>query len=163
MMTDQATDEATDEIWVSHRRRQIRDYVVALLSTGIPAEMLGAEGVGKSRVRDFGEGDLPAILVYTREEDSTRRSFGELDRFLLLVIDIRVEATDELDDQADGLAAHVEKLMDDDPLLGGLVIDNTLIKTEIGLMGGQAVTTTGSAQLIYRPHYQTAPGQPSGD
>lgn len=153
----------TDDASAHHRRRQIRDHVVALLTGGIPADRLGADGVGKSRVRDFGEGDLPAILVYTREEDSARRSFGELDRFLLLTIDIRVEAGEDLDDQADDLAALVETLMDDDPLLGGLVIDSTLTKTEIGLMAGQAVTTTGSAQMIYRIQYQTAPGQPSGD
>lgn len=146
-----------------HRRRQIRDHVVGMLTSGIPAELLGAEGVGKSRVGDFGDGDLPAILVYTREEDSTRQSFGELTRYLLLTVDIRVGATDALDDQADDLAARVETLMDDDPLLGGLASDSFLTKTEIGLMGGQTVATTGSAQLIYRIQYQTAPGQPSGD
>ncbi|MFV3077967.1 hypothetical protein [Niveispirillum fermenti] len=145
-----------------HIRRRLRDHVVSLLAAGVSPALLPPGRVLKSRVRELGEDELPAILVYALRETAARQSYDALDRVLELAIDIRVAANDGLDDMLDGLAAAVEVLMDMDPSLGGLAQDSMLAETEIGLAGGQGVVTNGAALLKYRVRTVTPTGQPGG-
>lgn len=145
-----------------HIRRKLRDHVVSMLAAGVSPALLPPGRVLKSRVRELGEDELPAILVYALRETAARQSYDALDRVLELAIDIRVAANDGLDDMLDGLAAAVEVLMDMDPSLGGLAQDSMLAETEIGLAGGQGVVTNGAALLKYRVRTVTPTGQPGG-
>jgi hypothetical protein len=145
-----------------HIRQRVRAHVVTLLAAGRPAAILPAGRVLKSRVRDFGEDELPAVIVYTLAEQSGRRDYDTLDRNVMLAVEVRAAPSDDSDDDLDRIAAAIEMLMDGDMSIGGLARDSMLSETEIGLMGGQGVVTNAVATLKYRITCQTGIGQPAG-
>ncbi len=147
-----------------HIRRQVRDHVVAILSA-LPPDVIPAGRVLKSRVRDLDDDQLPAILVYTAKEAARRSNQdGDLERVLDLVIDLRVQDNDDIDDALDALAVAVETAMDQDARVGGLALDDAVLTgTEIGLAGGQGMAINGMAQLTYAIRLHTPRGLPQGD
>lgn len=148
-----------------HIRRRVRDHVVALLSTQVPADLLPTDRVLKSRVRNLGSDELPAILVYTAKEASRRANQdGDLERALDLIIDLRVEGNDDIDDALDDLASAVEIAMGQDAQVGGLALDDAILTgTVIGLTGGEGIALNGSAQMTYAIRLRTPQGMPQGD
>lgn len=147
-----------------HIRRRVRDYIVQLLTDGIPADMIRG-GILKSRIRSLSDEQLPAIIVYTISEEASQAAMGEKrDRIILVAIDIRVADDDDLDDALDDLCVLVEKLIDADPFLGGLALHPAELRgTAIGLMGGENVVTNGSAVLTWAVQVRTPIGLPEGD
>lgn len=154
----------SDESQLHHIRRQVRDYIVQLLTNGVPPALIPG-GVLKSRVKSLSAGELPAIIVYTVSEEASRSGDSEdRDRTILVAIDIRVADNDDLDDALDGIAVPVEKVLDGDPFLGGLALQPVdLRSTAIGLMGGENVITNGSAVLTSAVQVRTPIGMPEGE
>lgn len=94
-------------------------------------------------------------LIYTLEEDSKIKNAAprEYQRDLFLVIEGAFSRTGvDLSDLADDFAEEIERHMENDRTIGGLVQDVSLekIKMDLDQMGE---TPTGRTSLIYRVKY----------
>lgn len=105
----------------AHLRTQIRAAAVAALA-GLPTT---GSRVFASRLHALGDGELPALRVYTAEESAELSApagaASLLERQLALRVDVVVQATDGFDDDADQAAKEVEMAIAADPSFGGLV------------------------------------------
>ena len=119
---------------MSHVRTQIRQAVVALLNGNTEA----GTRVFSSRVHPLDDAKLPALLVYTPQENMGERSMQRprtQQRQLQLAVEGYVKARGDIDAEADSLALEVEQLIGADPTLSGLVKDITLDSTSTQLSG----------------------------
>ena len=114
---------------MSHARTQIRNAIFGILDTAI-ANIT----IQKSRIYPIGSGKLPAILIYTRQEnlqDSSLSKPRTQFRNLSLVIEVIAKANNDLDQTLDDLAVQIEEALFVDTSLGGLVKDTILQTTDI--------------------------------
>ncbi len=84
------------------------------------------------------EGDqVPAILVYTREESAEIWQVAprEMKRSLRVAVEIAAKANEGLDDTLDDIAHQVERIMSENQTLGGACGDILLDRTEITIVG----------------------------
>lgn len=119
---------------MSHARTQIRQAVVALLNGNTEA----GNRVFSSRVHPLDDAKLPALLVYTPQENVGERSMQRprtQQRQLQLAVEGYLKARGDIDAEADALALEVEQLIAADPTLAGLVKDITLESTATQLSG----------------------------
>lgn len=119
---------------MSHARTQIRQAVVALLNGNTEA----GNRVFSSRVHPLDDAKLPALLVYTPQENIGERSMQRprtQQRQLQLAVEGYLKARGDIDAEADALALDVEQLIAADPTLAGLVKDITLESTATQLSG----------------------------
>lgn len=100
--------------------------------------------------------ELPAILIYAREEHSEPldTTTNSLKRKLSLAIEIRAESNSNLDDALDDIAVQVEGLMNADPTLQGKALNSLLIQTEIET-SAESEKPIGAARLTYEVLYTT--------
>ena len=142
---------------MSHARTQIRNAIFNILDTAI-----NDATIIQSRIYPIGEGKLPAILIYTRQEnlqDSSLSKPRTQFRNLSLVIEVIAKANNDLDQALDDLAVQIEEALSADTSLGGLVKDTTLQTTDIQYLDegdkphGVMVMTYG---VTYAVH-ETAP------
>lgn len=139
-------------------RKTIRQKV----ATALTGNTAAGANVFASRTRPVRGDQLPAILVYSREEsvEVFRESPRELRRELSLGIEIAATADDDLDDALDDLAQQVERIMSEqqtfrDPVTGDDTIsDATLERVEIQLVG-EGQNQHGSCVLTYNVVYYT--------
>lgn len=135
---------------MTHPRAEIRDHVVALLSTtDLP--------VVPSRVYPIQRTELPAICVYTLNEISEQESLTppRMMRDLQLAIDLYATGADGApDDALDALAETIEALMAADIRLGGRAFNSFLAETSIGF-DGAGEQARGLARLRYTVRYRT--------
>ena len=106
----------------NHVRQQIREYFGSNLNN------LSTTGtkVYQSRVYPLETGGTPALLIYTKEEESEPVVIGTnrlSSRNLIVVVEIYVKATTNFDDTIDTSAKEVEIAIAADPTLGGLAKD----------------------------------------
>lgn len=140
-------------------RKDIRQKVAAAL---LAANTGAGVNVFASRATPISAEQLPAILVYTREEtvEVFNEAPRELRRLLSLGIEIAAAANEALDDTLDDLAQEVEAVMSEqqtfrDPLTGDDTIsDAVLERAEITLVG-EGDRQHGSCVLTYRVTYFT--------
>ena len=114
---------------MSHARTQIRDAIFDILDTAISNVT-----IQKSRIYPIGSGKLPAILIYTRQENLQDSSLSKPRiqfRNLSLIIDVIAKANNDLDQTLDDLAVQIEQALSNDTTLGGLVKDTILQTTDI--------------------------------
>jgi hypothetical protein len=119
---------------MSHARTQIRQAVVALLNGNTEA----GNRVFSSRVHPLDDAKLPALLVYTPQENIGERSMQRprtQARQLQLAMEGYLKARGDIDAEADALALEVEQLIAADPTLAGLVKDISLESTATQLSG----------------------------
>lgn len=119
---------------MSHARTQIRQAVVALLNGNTEA----GNRVFSSRVHPLDDAKLPALLVYTSQENVGERSMQRprtQQRQLQLAVEGYLKARGDIDAEADALALEVEQLIAADPTLAGLVKDISLESTSTQLSG----------------------------
>jgi hypothetical protein len=119
---------------MSHARTQIRQAVVALLNGNTEA----GNRVFSSRVHPLDDAKLPALLVYTPQENIGERSMQRprtQQRQLQLAVEGYLKARGDIDAEADALALEVEQLIAADPTLAGLVKDISLESTATQLSG----------------------------
>lgn len=119
---------------MSHARTQIRQAVVALLNGNTEA----GNRVFSSRVHPLDDAKLPALLVYTPQENIGERSMQRprtQQRQLQLAVEGYLKARGDIDAEADALALEVEQMIAADPTLAGLVKDISLESTATQLSG----------------------------
>jgi hypothetical protein len=144
----------------NHVRRQIREAVAAAV-TGLATT--GAN-VFQSRVYPTQTSELPALLVYTRSEDSepsTIHSPKVLERTLQLVIAAVAKTITDLDDVLDGICKEVEIAVENWSVagLGGIADSIYLVSTEVE-MSGEGEKPAGIATMTYELSYYTQANAP---
>jgi phage tail sheath gpL-like len=140
---------------MAHPRKSIRQAVAAQL-TGKTA---AATRVFKARVVPFKQSELPAVAVYTPDEEvETTRSTAprELERVLQLVVEGVTESGSpaDVDDTADDLALEIEAAIDADPTLGGTASDVVLARTESDVFS-ESGKNHGVVRLTFTVYYET--------
>ncbi len=113
-----------------HVRMQIRNQVVTQL-TGLTTT---AARVFDSRVYPLEDGNLPALLIYTKSETSEPIEIGTnrtSERLLSLNIEAYVKSTTNFEDTLDTICKEVEQAIAADPTLSGKAKDCYLESTEI--------------------------------
>lgn len=142
-----------------HVRKQIRVAAAAALDAAVEITAT----VYTSRVHSLATEKLPVILVYTTEEASERFAMGDsLQREVTLQVVGAVENTTGFDNDADELAAQIERALGVDATLGGLAKDLVLDATTIELVG-DGDKPTGTVTLEYTAVYVTAASDPSNN
>lgn len=149
---------------MAHQRKLIRQAAVAKL---IAAATSAGARVYPTRVAPLRKDLLPAIAVYTEDEevdpDSEGTSTRELKRYVELVVEGYVAHTSALsaDDGMDDLAEQIEAAIDADPNLNSTVGDHGcfLERTETGFADGSSDPLIGVVKLTYRALYRTSPAE----
>jgi hypothetical protein len=140
---------------MAHQRQLIREAVKTLL---VAAATAAGSRVYESRTVALKQTELPAIAVYTLQEEvdpgSANSAPRELKRTLELAVEGAVKGTANVDDALDALAAQVECAMARDETFGGKAGDSFLSATEIDLAddGRQPI---GLVRLVYSVTYRT--------
>lgn len=142
----------------NHIRQQIREAVGVLL-TGLTTT---GTNVFQSRQHRIPEDSLPALVIYSTEEESEAVAFGGgsplLDRTLTLVVEGYAKEVSNVDDTADTISKEVETALAGDLTLGGLaqyvILANTLIEYE-GETDSNAALVTLSFGVLYRTRAAT--------
>lgn len=134
-----------------HVRNQIREQIAATLNN------LTTTGnrVYESRVYPLATGGTPALLVYTKSEDSMPEVIGTnrlSSRNLTVAVEIYVKATSNFDDTIDTSAKEVEIAIAADPTLNGLAKDCYLESTEIDF-NAEGETPLAYATLNFLTNY----------
>lgn len=138
-----------------HPRAVIRKAVAALLK----GKTVAGQRVFTSRVEAFGAHHLPAISVYTTDEDadtgdtSPRRYTRTTDVVVQAVFDV----DKDLDDAMDAMALQLEAVLLADPSWGGVADDSVLTKSAMYL-AETGRSDLGCLALTFRAEYDTRPG-----
>jgi len=141
---------------MTHPRQFIRQKVAALLLNRTSA----GKRVWPSRVRHFGAQRLPAIGVYTVEEDSP---VGDVSprvykRTVTVLVEVFATADENLDDALDALASEIEAVLMADPTWGGVVDDSSLEGTETGFASADEGERPFAALIMrWGADYETRP------
>jgi hypothetical protein len=143
-----------------HVRQQIRQAAASVL-TGLTST---GPRVFKSRIYALDETELPALRIYTNNEDveATGNTIGVgaiLDRTLNLTVEAVAKANANLDDALDTMTKEVEMALAANYTLNGLVksVDLTGIDIELS---AEAEKPTGQATIKFRVNYFTDAGAP---
>jgi hypothetical protein len=112
-----------------NNRQAIRSALKAMLS----GETTAGANVFTNRETRLWQSELPAILIYTNQEPSTPESLSarRYIRNLELVIHVKIEATENVDDDLDQIVTEVEEIIDADQSLQGTVLATSQTNTEI--------------------------------
>tara|TARA_R110000803_G_scaffold79171_2_gene144706 strand:- start:2866 stop:3324 length:459 start_codon:yes stop_codon:yes gene_type:complete len=116
----------------NHLRTQIRDQIKTTL-TGLTTT---GSRVYDSRVYPLASDGTPAIIIYTKSEDSEPLDMGTnttriINRNLTIAVEIYVKATSSFDNTIDTCCKEIETAIYTDPTLNGLAKDCYLESTEI--------------------------------
>jgi len=134
-----------------HVRTQIREEIGTTL-TGLTTT---GSRVYQSRVYPLESGGTPALLIYTKSEDSEPTVIGSnrlSERNLSVAVEIYVKATANFDDTIDTAAKEIEAAIAADPTLNGLAKDCYLQSTEIEF-NAEGEKPLGVASLIFLTNY----------
>ena len=114
----------------NHIRQQIREKfgttLIGLTTTG--------SNVYQSRVYPLENSNLPALIIYTKAEESEPIVIGTdrvMSRLLSVVVEGYTKATSNFDDTIDTISKEVEAAIAADRTLDGLAKDTYLESTEI--------------------------------
>lgn len=143
----------------NHIRRQIRERVATLV-TGLTTT--GAR-VYESKVYALAAGELPCLLVYALNEDTSKPVLchpGELDRTIVVAVEAVATSTGDLEDVLDGICKEVEIAMATDFYLSNLAKDVQLTRTELQLQGGDTEKPIGAARMTWTVKTTTREGIP---
>lgn len=132
-----------------HIRNNIRDAIATLLTSTTDVGV----NVFVNRETSVWRSELPTIIVYSRGESATPRALSGSTyiRQLQLVIEIKVEANNTLDDTLDTIAQQVEAIVsvaDIEGTMGRPIY----LSTEINLDSGSEIEK-GVATLNYQVQY----------
>jgi hypothetical protein len=141
----------------THIRTQIR-AAAKLALTGLAAT---GSNVFATRTIPVEPTDLPALCIYTMQEDS---GLDGTARGLRRVINLIVEAvfaspSDDFDAVADISAYEVEVALAVDRTLGGLAYDVELVSTRLA-MNGEGKQSTGHCVMTFAVTTRTQVGAP---
>ena len=137
----------------NHIRQQIRERVGTTL-TGLTTT---GSNVFQSRVYNLENAKLPAIIIYTKSEDSKLLEMGStrtLQRNLSLVVEAYVKANTNFDDTIDTIAKEVEAAMGADVSHNSLARDTFLDSTEINY-NAEGEQPVAVMTMVYNINYLT--------
>ena len=118
----------------NHIRQQIREKV----GTTLDGLTTTSSNVFQSRVYPLENANLPAIIIYTKSEDSEPVVIGTnrlMNRELTLAVEAYVKSVSNSDDTIDTITKEVESALAADTTLDGLAKDIYLESTEITYTG----------------------------
>jgi hypothetical protein len=119
---------------MAHARQLIREQVATTL-TGLSTT---GSNVFQSRVYPLQESNLPALLIYTKEESSEAIVMGSdraIDRELTLAVEAYVKNNTNSDDIIDDIAEEIESAIGADSTLNNKAKDVFLVSTDINYVG----------------------------
>ena len=114
----------------NHVRQQIRERI----GTTLTGQTTTGTNVFESRVYPLEDSKLPALIIYTKSEESMPIEIGSnrtMERSLTVNIEGYVKANSNFDDTVDTICKEVETAMATDITLNGLAKDSFLETTEI--------------------------------
>jgi hypothetical protein len=135
----------------NHVRQQIREKVGTTL-TGLTTT---GSNIYESRVYPLEAGNLPALVVYTKNEESEPIVIGTnrlSSRNLSVIVEIYAKTTTNFDDTIDTISKEVEVAIATDTTLDGLTKDIYLESTEIEY-NGEGEQPVGYATLTFLTNY----------
>ena len=137
---------------MAHIRKTIRENIGTAL-TGLSTT---GTSVFESRTFPLNFSALPALLIYTKDEEviefslkTPRTQFRQLQ----VVIEAHIKGTSNIDDTIDTIAEEVEEAMVTDVSRGGHAKDTRLVSTEIEFE--EATSKVGLAIFTYVIEYAT--------
>jgi len=139
---------------MAHARQLIREQVATTL-TGLTTT---GSNVFQSRVYPLQDANLPALLVYTKEESSeiiTMGSTRALERLLTLSVEAYVKSNNNSDDTIDTISEEIEAAIGADTTLNNKAKDVFLISTDINYVG-EGENPVAVATLNFLVNYCTA-------
>ncbi len=135
----------------NHVRQQIREKVGTTL-TGLTTT---GSNIYESRVYPLEAGNLPALVVYTKNEESEPIVIGTnrlSSRNLSVIVEIYAKTITSFDDTIDTISKEVEVAIAADTTLDGLTKDIYLESTEIEY-NGEGEQPVGYATLTFLTNY----------
>ena len=142
----------------NHIRQQIREKFGTLL-TGLTTT---GSNVYQSRVYPLENANLPALIIYTKSEESEPIVIG-VDRVISSVLSVVVEgytkATSNFDDTIDTISKEVEAAIAADRTLDGLAKDTYLESTEIEF-NAEGEKPLGYVSLTFLTNYYVKESAP---
>jgi hypothetical protein len=144
---------------MAHARQTIREQVGTTL-TGLTTT---GSNVYQSRVYPLQESNLPALLIYTKEESSEAIVMGSnrvIERELTLAVEAYVKTNSNSDDTIDTIAEEVETAIGADSTLNNKAKDVFLVSTDINYVG-EGENPVAVATLNFLVSYCTDENDPS--
>ena len=114
----------------NHLRRQIRERVATML-TGLSTT---GSNVFQSHVYPLENSDLPALCIYTQDEEIEVGAMGDprvCHSTMTLIVDGYAQTSSNLDDQLDQIGKEVQVAMAGDVDINNLVKDSYLSSVDI--------------------------------
>ena len=136
---------------MAHNRKLIRHAVKDLLIDNTSA----GPNVYPNRETNLWESELPAILIYTKDEPEAQPravNSQQYIRKLTLFIEIKTLATETVDDDLDDLAEEVESIIRANPNLNSTATSVQYKGTEI-ILDATSETEKGVAILTFEVQY----------
>ena len=144
---------------MAHARQTIREQVGTTL-TGLTTT---GSNVFQSRVYPLQDSNLPALLIYTKEESSDAIVMGSKrvsERELTLAVEAYVKTNTNSDDTIDTIAEEVETAIGADSTLNNKAKDVFLVSTDINYVG-EGENPVAVATLNFLISYCTDENDPS--
>lgn len=144
-----------------HAREQIRSAVATAL-TGLSAT---GSNVFMTRLHKFQATELPALAIYTLQEEVERATMGSRsqERALHVAVDIAIQQVSNVDSALDDISADVEDAMETAWQAGsgiwGTILDLTL-NSSVVTMSGEGDQRALGMVLTYTVLYRTVEGEP---
>ncbi len=139
---------------MAHPRQLIREAA----REALVGKTQAAERVYETRIVPWRRLELPAIAIYTLDEEVDPSSASTAPRELTRTVDLAIEAYvkqgDNVDDALDDIALEIERAMHADETLRGKASDSILASTQLGIVA-EGEKTAGVAGLLYRVTYYT--------
>ena len=142
----------------NHVRQQIREKIGTTL-TGLTTT---GSNVFESRVYPLENANLPALIIYTKEESSEPIVIGTqrlMSRELSVVVEGYAKATSNFDDSIDTISKEVEAAIAADRTLDGLAKDTYLESTEIEF-NSEGEKPLGYVSLTFLTNYYVKENAP---
>ena len=143
----------------NHLRRQIRERVAVNMLTGLTTT---GSNVFQSHVYPLEVADLPALCVYTQDEEIEIGAMGDprvCHSTLTLMVDGYAQDSTSLDDELDEIGKEVQVAMASDVDINNLVVNSYLSAVDISY-SGEGIAPIGiirhNYSVIYR-YFENAP------
>ena len=142
----------------NHVRRQIRERVATML-TGLSTT---GSNVFQSHVYPLENADLPALCIYTQDEEIEVGAMGDprvCHSTMTLIVDGYAQTSSNLDDQLDQIGKEVQVAMAGDIDINNLVKDSYLSSVDISY-SGEGTSPIGIIRHNYSVLYRYAENAP---
>lgn len=138
---------------MAHERQAIREKIKALL---LAASTDAGTNVFINRTIPVGENNLPAIIMYSDDEQNEDRTVvgRQQKRLYTIITEVVVETQtgEQVENERDDIAKQIENVINGNRKLDGLVFDSLLNRTKFGFTN-EGKKPTGAAILFWDIRY----------